>query len=392
MFAIRFVELAVFIRVMSRREFSFAQINGFDRSFVLLYLVTTLIFLVRSNELLAFQIGEMLDAYLCYFAFRGLVVNFEDFQWFLRAMLILLVPYAVLVLFESVTSRNLFSVLGSIESTDWMREGRLRCTGSFRHPSLLGTVGACFLPLYLALYSNKTSRIFSYVGIGVCISIVYASNSGGPISCAMVAIIGWLLWKVRTKMQMVRRLILLIIVILGLFMKAPIWYIPAKASALTGGDGWHRSYLMDVSFQHFSEWWLAGMTVEGTASWFPYIAEAVGGADMTNQYLDFGITAGVLPIILFFAMLIRAYSLLGKSMAITRIRQNTHGGFELMLWGLGVMLAVHIFNWLGIIYFDQTYVILYLQLSVISSLTGIILNATSDSTTTTSTVPAIVSN
>ena len=40
-----------------------------------------------------------------------------------------------------------------------------------------------------------------------------------------------------------------------------------------------------------------------------------------------------------------------------------------MLWGLGVVLALHIMNWLGITYFDQTYLLWFMQLAMVSNLT-----------------------
>ena len=38
---------------------------------------------------------------------------------------------------------------------------------------------------------------------------------------------------------------------------------------------------------------------------------------------------------------------------------------EYLLWGLGVMLVVHLFNWIGITYFDQTYAVWYFQLAAV---------------------------
>jgi hypothetical protein len=372
LYAVRFMELAGFIRVMARREFSFSKLNGIDRSLLLLYVGSTIIFLLRSSDIpkgQAYQIGTALDAILCYITFRGLVGGMEDFRWFLRNFLILLAPYALLILFESMTGRNpFFSVLGGDVYGDWMRNGRPRCLGSFRHPSLLGTLGASFIPLYIGLACTRVNRKLAFFGIGLCLLIVWASNSGGPANCAMIGVVGWLLWPARTRMKLIRRLMLAGTILLAMVMKAPIWYLPAKASGLTGGDGWHRSYLMDVSFQHFDNWWLAGMPIDQTNGWFPYDLAATGGADITNQFLSFGLTAGVAAMILFFVMLYLAFRHLGKAMAIVRSHYNGADRHEFLLWGLGAMLVAHIFNWLGITYFDQTYVIWFMQLAAITSL------------------------
>jgi len=274
----------------------------------------------------------------------------------------------MLILFESVTRHNPFSFMGGVVYGDWVREGRLRCQGSFRHASLLGTLGASFFPLYIGLACSRVNRKLAFIAIGLCLLIVWASNSGGPANCIAIGFVGWVLWPFRTKMRLLRRMIIAGTVLLALVMKAPIWYLPAKVSSLTGGDGWHRSYLMDIAFHNLDKWWLAGMSLRETKAWFYYSLTATGGADITNQFLSFGLTAGVVAMILFFVLLYLAFSNLGKAMAAVRFNHHGSPENELLLWGLGVVLVVHLFNWLGITYFDQTYVIWFMQLAAISNL------------------------
>ena len=248
------------------------------------------------------------------------------------------------------------------------REGRLRAVGSFAHPSLLGTLGGTFLPLYIALWFTRLDRKFSLLGIGLCLMIVWASNSGGPISCVAVGLLGWMLWGFRTSMCWVRRGLLGVIVLLALIMKAPIWYLVARLGDVTGGDAYHRAYLMDISFQNLDKWWLAGMSIGDTIDWFPYVNATTGGADMTNQYLVFGITAGLGSMLLFINLLIRAFGAVGKALAKVRASTGPRED-EFLCWSLGVMLVVHVFNWVGIPYFDQTYVLWFMQLAMIASIT-----------------------
>lgn len=156
--------------------------------------------------------------------------------------------------------------------------------------------------------------------------------------------------------------------LLAVMMKAPVWYIFAHISSVTGGDGWHRSYLMDVAYQHLGEWWLAGMPLSKTSGWFPYDLSGTSGADITNQFIAFGLTGGFGGIILFVLLLKRAYGVLGEAMAIVRFAADGTSDTELMLWGLGVMLTIHIVNWFGIAYFDQMNVVWLMQIAAISGL------------------------
>lgn len=365
-FSVRFLEVAGFIRVMSRQEFSFSKLNKIDCALVLLYAFTITVYSLRAKEGQAFVIGTGVDAMLCYFMFRGLVVDMEDFQWFLQAFAVLMAPFAVLVLIESVTRYNVFSIMGG-GAFAWEREGRLRAVGSFRHPDLLGTLGASFLPLYIGLACGKAGRMRAVIAIGLCLAIVWSSNSGGPACAAAIAVAGWICWKVRYNMRLVRWGIVGVIVLAALLMKAPVWYLLARASSITGGDGYHRAFLMDTSFRHLRQWWLDGLPFSETMDWFPYSLS--NGADITNQFLSFGLNAGLGAMILFIVLLVRGFRGIGDALASIRSRDDESNGTEFLLWSLGVMLAVHIINWFGVTYFDQFYVIWFLQLAAISSIT-----------------------
>src|SRR5208337_1152066 len=101
---------------------------------------------------------------------------------------------------EMRTAQNPFSaLLGDGVILDELREGRPRCIGSFRHPSLLGTLGASFLPLYIALAVGKIDRIWGGIGIVLCLAIALLTNSGAPIGAVAVGLAGWSLWPMRTK-------------------------------------------------------------------------------------------------------------------------------------------------------------------------------------------------
>lgn len=371
LFAIRFLEMAAFIRVLGRREFSFKLLNKIDSTLVLLYGFTTIVFCLRSSEGQVGAIAAAVDAFLCYFSFRGLIASPEDLRWFLRAFIFLLAPYSLLVLMESRTGHNPFVILGGMEGgSRWTRHDRPRCFASFRQPDTLGMFAASFIPLYIAMACLARERRRAVLAIVFCLIIAWAANSGGPGSAVATGLAGWGMWRYRTAMRKVRWGIVAVFVALALVMKAPVWYIFAHISNITGGDGWHRSYLIDVAFHHLGLWWLAGMPYLETKDWFPYHVDAAEGADITNLYLSFGLEAGLGAIALFVLLLTRAFSHLGRALAAVRGRFDQAKDDELLLWGLGVMLVIHIVDWFGITYFDQMYVIWFMQLAAVSSLSA----------------------
>jgi hypothetical protein len=378
LYAVRFVEVAAFIRVVARREFSFATMNRLDRVLVVLYVYTVGVFLLRSNEDQVYTIGIGVDALLSYFAFRGFLSDDLDFHWFLRALTILLIPYAALVTIETITTNNPFASIGGVElnraGDRWFRDGRMRATGSFGHPSLMGTLGGTFLPLYIGVWLANKNRVAASLGIATCMTIVWASNSGGPATCVAATMMGWGLWTMRSNMRWVRRGSVVFIGLLALSMKAPIWYLLSRISDITGGDGYHRSALLDVAFQNIDKWWFAGMRLLDTSRWLPYTNTNTGAVDLTNNFLVFGITAGLGSMLLLMALLTVGFKLLGEALAILRTRGEQH--VEYVLWGLGVTLGVHLFNWFGITYWDQSNLLWFMHLAFIASLTDSVMRAT----------------
>ena len=113
------------------------------------------------------------------------------------------------------------------------------------------------------------------------------------------------------------------------------------------------------------------MDIRETADWFPYTMEANnGGADITKAFVDFGLRAGILATILLIVLLVRAYRMIGIALAATSADAGERTR-ALMLWGLGCMLAAHISTFMGITYFDQFYVVWFMELAAIASATGV---------------------
>jgi hypothetical protein len=366
--AMRFLEAAGLARVIRRGEFPGGRLNPVDQAVLCVYGYTTLVFLLRSDAGHAQVLGWMVDSTFSYFIVRAWLKNVDDLRWFLRAFVFVLAPYVALLVAEMQAQENPFSVMGSATWSGELRGGRIRCMGSFKHPSLLGTMGAALLPLYIGLVLTNGCRKPALAGVALCFGIVWLSNSGGPLGAAAVGIVGWLFWAVRRELFAVRLAFFAILAMLALVMQAPVWYLPARISSLTGGGGWHRSYLMDVAFSEFDKWWFAGMDLAETVSWFPYLVEATGAADITNAYLDLGLKAGVLAMVLFVVLLVRAFRRIGQALEMGRRRIGTRREADLLLWGSGCALLVHSFNWLGITYFDQIYVVWFMQLAAVSAL------------------------
>jgi hypothetical protein len=106
---------------------------------------------------------------------------------------------------------------------------------------------------------------------------------------------------------------------LALMMNAPVWYLSAKLSEAMGGSGWHRAYLIDQWVAHFGEWWLFGTTY--TAHWGP-AGETIPGdpnmMDITNHFVMEAVKGGLLKLLLFVAMLVGCFKVIGRRLHLKR--------------------------------------------------------------------------
>jgi hypothetical protein len=364
-YPIRFLAAVAFGRVLARRELAWSRLNKIDWTLLLLYNYAALIWILRSPDVTPQQFAAGVDPTLGYLALRALVGSLEDLRWFLNAFVVLLIPFTLLVFVERLTAQSPFIIVGA-ESQLLFRNEVARCQGSFRHAILLGSVAASFFSLYIGLWLTGTRRAVALLGGVACLALVILANSGGPLTSTATALLGWSVWSVRDRMFLVRRAVIGMVLFLLLFMKAPIWYLPYKISGIVGGGGYHRGLLMDQAWQELHKWWLTGMDIKDTASWLPYVHELFGGADVTNQYLLFGIRAGLPAIMLCVILLAFAFKNLGQALSPRRLSDERGRADDLLLWGLGVAVLVHAVSWWGVAYFDQSYVVWLMHIAALS--------------------------
>lgn len=366
--AIRIVLLAGFIRIIARKEFSFSSLNQIDRMLLIFISVRFLVSVLNSPSSLMNSIGYLYNVLLTYFMFRGLLNDPTTFRQVLKDTVLLILPFTIFIIVEGITGRNYFSTMGGVPDTPLLREGYYRCQASFRHSITAGTFGATLVPLFTCLIFSVSERYRGVIGIILGVLIVIASHSSGPLLALLSGVIAWMCWPLREKMRMVRWAIVATLVSLHVVMKAPVWFIFARISDIIGGGGWHRANLIDQFVNHFQDWWLMGMPIEKTWDWaatrMPW-----GGVDVTNEYVSVGISGGLISLILFIVLLTKCYQSLGFTMERIRgggpnVEQN-----EILLWGLGCALFSHTVNLFSVTYWDQSYVMWYMLLAVISGLT-----------------------
>lgn len=305
------------------------------------------------------QIYGILGTYL--YA-RAFIRSPDDFLRYAKCLAVVVVPLALLALYEKFAQQNLYGLIGSGASGVTIRTGRVRAGGPFAHPILLGTFAATSLVLLAALY--RSQKRWCLIGIVTCAVIVFSSASSGPIVTLFSGSMALLLWRWRTSVGRIRTLVILTFIALHMVMQAPVWYLMARIDLAGGSTGWHRAELITAAVRHFDEWWLTG--TDYTRHWIAYGIEwSAYHTDITNYYIGMGVMGGLPLLLLFVGILIKSFQLLGRRMRVLRKAKDPH---EFTLWCVGASLFAHCFTFLSIGYFDQSYVPLLLAIGAVPGL------------------------
>jgi hypothetical protein len=305
------------------------------------------------------RLGGLYDGLLSYFLFRFLLKDEADFRLVLRKTAYALIPFAAFLLYETITNHNAFSLFNGIPEASWVRTGHTRAQGPFRNPITAGSFGATFALLYGSLFFSGNRQRFVLVGLAAGIVIVFSSHSSGPFLGVALALLAFFCWRWRGHLKQILLGGVGLLLVIQLFMNAPVWFLIGRISEVTGGGGYHRSMLIEQAIHYADRWWLMGTV--NTTDWFPY--EINGKADITNFFIAAGVDAGVLGLFAAVALVTSGFKTLGRGLATTLDRQK-----QRLLWGIGATLVGTIGILFSVTYADQMIVVWYLLLAAIPAL------------------------
>ena len=306
--------------------------------------------------------GVVFNLTLIYFLIRIWCTALDEVQEVIVFVALLLVPIAIEMVTERITGKNLFSVFGGVPENVVVREGEYRAQGPFRHPILAGTVGATCVPLFVGIL--KKYKTLAIIGIGAGVIMTFASASSGPVMSLIFGGLAILLWRFKQFMSPLRYAVAAAYLILMVTMAKPPYYLIARIDVSGGSTGWHRAFLIENTFKHFSEWWLFGTDI--TRHWMPL--QGIGHdplhTDITNYYIGFGVTGGLLAMLLVIAMMLVSFAWVGK---IHDSRSDSQAEQRFMIWCFGASLFSHAATSISVAYFDQSMLFFWLNVAVISS-------------------------
>jgi len=356
----RILILAGLVRLLTLRLSSdpprlIGGFNSIDWAFGLCVIFAAVAFCLSWMETQAVikKLGSLIDILGAYFLVRFLIQDLEDIRRVIKVLVCLDIIIAACMLSEQVFRHNMFASLGEVVSLPSVRGGAIRSQGPFAVYITAGVFGATLLPALAWMWKDGSSKVLVVTGIIASTIIVVTSFSSTPLLAYVAGIGALCLWPIRNQMRTLRWLLVTVLLGLHLMMKAPVWALIARIDLTGSSSGFHRYMLVDNFIRHFGDWWLVG--AKDYNSW------GFDMWDLSNQYIEYGITGGLVSLICFIVLICRCFGKLGNA------RKWVAGSLEeeWFLWCLGAMLFAHVVAYFGISYFDQVQATWYLLLALL---------------------------
>lgn len=364
---LRLLALFGFVRIIKDKLSGKARIfsggvNKIDIAVILLtfFIALNSILLFQESGAVVNQLGTMFSVFGVYFLLRYLIRDEEDTVRAIQTLACIVAVIALIMTYEATTGHNPYALLGGARASSYealaIRDNRIRAQGPFAHSILAGTFAAILVPLFVGLWwKGKRYRKFVVLGVASAVVMTLACNSSTPVLAFAAGVLALCLWPVRRWMRAIRWGIVLLLILLHIVMKGPVWSLIEKIDISGGSSSYHRYMLVDQCIRHFGDWWLLG--VKDTSIW---------GWDMwdtANQYVGTCDSYGLLPFLLFIAVLVYGFKYVGRARRFTEVDKRR----ALFNWALGSALFANAVAFFGISYFDQTMVAWYCLLAAIST-------------------------
>lgn len=356
-YMMRILAYLAVLRVLARGETSAFRWTRIDVAVLVYAIYSSLIYTINYGSMgFTMKLGHISDGVLVYFVARCLIRDLPEIRSFAAVSVIVSLPVMLAFAFESATHRNMFSVFGGVPEFSEVREGKLRAQGAFAHSILAGCFWASILPLMVGLWWNgRLWRWASFIGIGCALAIIAFCASSTPIVGVVGGVIGVVLYKLRRHMRTICWGTVALLTFLHLIMQSPVWSLIQRVDIIGGSTGNFRYRLIDGAINNLNRWWLWGEHDPGVWGW--------GLRDVTNQFLLEGVRGGAISMILFIIVFGCAFKHIGRLW-----RAAANGSDRFLYWALGVALAVHCVNFMGVSYFGQIVTLLWIQVAMVASL------------------------
>lgn len=302
-------------------------------------------------------VGDLIDYLGGYLAVRFLIPDGQTLRRAIKTLAVICVIQGVPMIIERIAHVNIFGFFAGIPIQTVMRDSKVRSVGTMGYLTS-GPLAGVLIPVFLWLWNERKSRMAAIAGIAGAMTMVITSNSSTSLLALGGSLLGLCFWPIRKQMRLIRWGLVILLTGLQIVMKANVWALIARIDLTGSSSAYQRYAILDMAMRHFGDWWLIGNPDYVYWGYFVW--------DTCDQYVDIAVKGGVLPLLLYIAIL----SLSFRAIGIARRRASGNGQQEWLLWCLGSSLFATVVAAFGINYTGMLLLGIYVLLALISAATS----------------------
>ncbi len=355
---LRILVVAGVLRIFIRGEQRHVKWNRFDQMVFAWVTCGALVYVFQWMDAKAAinRLGVLFDVIGMYWLFRQRIRSWDDVRFVLTVLAFGAVILAPFVAFEWLTGRDPFVVLGKVTTS--VRSEWYRCQAAFPHAIMLGLFWATLVPVFVGLAKAERRKYLYWAAAGAGIFIVCSTASSTPIAVLLQVLLLVIAFRYRSYGWPAVYCLIGLAVGLQVVMNHPVWHLITYMNVVGGSTGWHRYNLIDQAVRHFDQWALIG--IRDTSGW------GWGLDDVTNQYVLEGVRGGAVTLMLFMLLLTVAVKTVGRY----SLRPMSVGQ-QWLAWCICVSILGHCLSFVGVSYFGQIMMLLYLTFAIVGFIYGV---------------------
>lgn len=349
---LRVLVLCGVLRLHMASEVRSIRWNSFDKLIFAWMASGSIIYIIQWHTFSAviYKSGVLLDCIGLYWIFRQILTSWNDVFLVIKLLAFFAIIHAPFMIYERVAHNNIFSMFG--QAAVQFHRGRWRCSGPFPHPIIMGLFWANLVPFFMAGVMANRSRALYVIAVICCLVCVVVSGSSTPLITVLLVFCIFALYKYRRYGRQMAWGFCSLLLALHIVMQAPVWHLISRVNVFGGSTGWHRYHLIDMAIAHSKEWAILGC--RSAAHW------GYGLQDVTNQYILEGVRGGLTTLIVFGLLLV--YAVKTPCSYSLRCAVNDE---RWLSWGICISVLGHCISFLGVSYFGQITVLLYLTFAMV---------------------------
>jgi hypothetical protein len=338
------------------RQYRFVPLDGL----ILLWgfnLAAVSILREPTMQMFVRQTGVLYEIFGMYFLARLTIQSRAQVHVALTTLAVCALVSLPLGILEVVTrQRPLAIIYQTLDASAHLRENKVRVYSVFPQAIAFGNFMCVSAALLWGQWRSTTGRqaMLGLVGMLAAIACAILSNSGTTLSTLMAATFAILLFYYRPAVRYAVWGVPLFMASYHFFWPGGQWWgLVARASSIVGGSGFHRAELIKQFWLRIDEWALKGS--EDVTHW-----NIVG--DPANHWVTEGLKGGLLGLILFTAVVVMCFIVVGRALKATPARRD-----QALFWAIGCGMFAFCVSFIGLANFGQINVLWFGLIGMIGS-------------------------